>query len=37
MEELINDRGIDPAFKKRLSILIDELIDNLDETIDESA
>lgn len=37
MEELINDRGIDPAFKKRLTILIDELIDNLDETVDESA
>lgn len=37
MEELINDRGIDPAFKKRLNRLISELIVNLDEITDESA
>lgn len=37
MEELIDDRGIDPAFKKRLKQMVKELIESLDEVIDESA
>lgn len=37
MEELINDKGIDPVFKKRLNRLINELIAELDEITDESA
>lgn len=37
MEELIQDRGIDPSFKARLKKMIDELIENLDEAVSESA
>lgn len=37
MEELINDRGIDPTFKKRLAKLIDELVANLNNIANESA
>lgn len=37
MEELINDRSIDPAFKTRLKGMISELLENLDEVVDESA
>lgn len=37
MEELIDDRGIDPSFKKRLKAMVKELIESLDDVIDESA
>ena len=37
MEELINDRSIDPAFKTRLKGMLSELLENLDEVVDESA
>lgn len=37
MEELINDRSIDPSFKIRLKDMINELLENLDDVIDESA
>ena len=36
MEELILDRGIDPAFKIRLKSIIDEMLENLDDVVKES-
>lgn len=36
MEELIHDRGIDPAFKKRLKRIVPELLSELGDVIDES-
>jgi len=36
MEELINDRGIDPAFKVRLRGIITDMLENLDDVVKES-
>lgn len=36
MEELLIDRGIDPAFKVRLRELLDEMLENLDDVVKES-
>ena len=36
MEELLIDRGIDPAFKVRLRELLDEMLENLDDIVKES-
>ena len=36
MEELILDRGIDPAFKIRLKSIIEEMLENLDDVVKES-
>ena len=36
MEELILDRGIDPAFKIRLKSIMDEMLENLDDVVKES-
>lgn len=36
MEELILDRGIDPAFKVRLKDLLDEMLETLDDVVKES-
>jgi hypothetical protein len=36
MEELINDRGIDPAFKVRLQGIITDMLENLDDVVKES-
>lgn len=37
MEELIADRGIDKAFRNRLEVIINEMLESLDEVVDESA
>lgn len=36
MEELINDKGIDPAFKTRLRGIITDMLENLDDVVKES-
>ena len=36
MEELIMDRGIDPAFKERLKDLLADMLKSLDEVVEES-
>jgi hypothetical protein len=36
MEELILDKGIDPAFKNRLKDLLAEMLENLDSVVKES-
>ena len=36
MEELINDKGIDPAFKARLRGIITDMLENLDDVVKES-
>jgi len=36
IEELMNDKCIDPAFKKRLGILMKDLMYNLDDVVSES-